>query len=138
MLSLTTIFILLYAQYGIFHGDRVDPNWVDALYNAIARSVWAMALGWMVVSTALNYGGVIGNALSWKMWSLPARVSYSAYLIHPLVMLYFIQTSERPLHLDDMSTIFLYNGILTVTLLSSTLFSVAFESPLIAVISLLK
>ena len=91
-LSLALFLTLIYSLHGIWIGDRLDPEWADCLYNGLARSVWALVVGWVLFTCAVGSAGSIGDALNWPGWAIPARLSYSAYLIHLLVLYFFIQT----------------------------------------------
>lgn len=135
MLSLGTIFAILYGQSDIYTGQRLDDVWAEAVYNALARIAWGVAIGWLVIAAAFNRSGLVGSFLSWPLWSVVARVSYSAYLLHPLVFLFYAQTSRRPFHMTDITVIFMFGGSVCTILLLSTLYTLGLESP---VISLLK
>ena len=95
-LSFGIILALIYGTYDLYVGNALEPLWADVLYNALARSFWALALGWIVITCSTGKGGIIGDALGWKGWAIPARLSYSAYLLHPMVDLYFGQTRSVP------------------------------------------
>ena len=131
LISIGMVLAIVYGPYEIFAGYRLEPLWEDAIYNALARMAWAVPLGWMVLSCSTGNGGVIGNMMAWNGFSIPARLSYAAYLLHPMVLTYFTQTSRRPFHVTDMNLIFLFCGTTLVTFMLSTVFSIAFESPLV-------
>ena len=93
LLCFALFLTLMYSQYGLWNGHRLDPEWVDCLYNSLARSVWGLAIGWVLITCAVGSAGIIGDALHWPGWSIPARLSYAAYLIHILVLVFFLSTS---------------------------------------------
>ena len=126
------MFAIIYGLFGVHSGVYVNPRILDAFFNAFARTAWGIALGWLVLATAVNRSGPIGRILNWSGWSLPAKLSYAAYLIHPLILLYFVQTQQRPFHYGDLTTTIFYLGCLLFTFLVSVPFSLLFESPVMA------
>ncbi|XP_005106497.3 O-acyltransferase like protein [Aplysia californica] len=79
--------------YGI-HGDITakDPSSTEfaALYNALSRSAWSVAISWVIIACASGYGGPVNWFLSWKPLIVLSRLSYLCYLIHPYIMyIYF-------------------------------------------------
>ena len=51
--------------------------------------------------------------LSWKFFVPLSRLSYSAYLIHPIVMIYFNSTLEHSFHMTDQTMVYYIYDILT-------------------------
>ncbi|XP_063391778.1 O-acyltransferase like protein-like [Cydia fagiglandana] len=47
---------------------------------ALARSCWALALGWLIFACTQGYGGPVDWFLSLRLWRFVARVSYAMYL----------------------------------------------------------
>ena len=92
LLSFGLIYTIIYSTYDYYAGNRLDPLWVVALYNAFTRMVWAIPLGWIVLSCSTGHAGLIGDIMSWNGFAIPARLSYAAYLLHPIVQTYFSQT----------------------------------------------
>ncbi len=53
-------------------------------YLAFARVGWALGLSVMVVVFASGHGGKLRHALQSDFWVPLARLTYQAYLIHPI------------------------------------------------------
>ena len=53
------------------------------MYNCFSKTLWSLALGWVIFSCHKGYGGVVNSFLSWKAWIPLSKLSYAAYLIHP-------------------------------------------------------
>ncbi|XP_063630737.1 O-acyltransferase like protein-like [Cydia splendana] len=47
---------------------------------ALARTCWALALGWLIFACTQGYGGPVNWFLSLRLWRFVARVSYAMYL----------------------------------------------------------
>lgn len=74
-----------------------------ALFPAFGRTLWAVALGLIIITCATGNGGAIANFLNSKAWLALSRASYSIFLINPMVYLIILFSSEKTLHLDLLS-----------------------------------
>ena len=92
LLSFGVVYAIIYGPYDYYAGNYLNPLWVEALFNAFTRMVWAIPLAWIVLSCSTGHAGIIGDIMAWNGFAIPARLSYAAYLLHPLVQAYFGQT----------------------------------------------
>ena len=46
--------------------------------------------------------GVVDNILSWKGWFPLSRLTYCAYLLHPVVLMVYIGTLKEVIHIDHL------------------------------------
>lgn len=60
-----------------------------AVYSSMARSVWGLCLAWVVYACIAGHGGFVAKMLSIKAFIPISRLTYAAYLIHPVVMAWF-------------------------------------------------
>lgn len=74
-----------------------------AMYSSFSHSLWALAHAWIVIACSTGYGGVIDKFLSAPVIYPFSRVTYCAYLVHPMVIRYFALTSDIPMHLGDLT-----------------------------------
>lgn len=95
---------------------------VSALYSGVARSVWSIGVGWVVFACTTGNGGkartikncvhnrnkftyyligIVNKFLSWRYFTPLSRLTYCAYLIHPLVIMYAYYSRETALHFDS-------------------------------------
>ncbi len=58
-----------------------------------------------------------------------SRLSYAAYLVHPLYIKAYYSYMRKPLYSTEMSFITTYSGILTMTFLIASIVSVVVEMP---------
>ncbi|XP_071511439.1 nose resistant to fluoxetine protein 6-like [Diadema antillarum] len=73
--------------YGLFHAKVTLAG--SVLYQMLSRFAWAVALSWVVFACKEGYGGWVNDILSWSAWLPLSRVTYSAYLLHPIVIYIF-------------------------------------------------
>ncbi|XP_078656657.1 nose resistant to fluoxetine protein 6-like [Branchiostoma floridae x Branchiostoma belcheri] len=122
---------VLYSTYGLFQGTAFKTESEHVLYLTVHRTVWAMALGWVVVACYHGYGGVVDIILSWDAWVPLSRLTYCAYLVHLPVMYAVYLAMEVPIHYSTFTMIYFFLGHLTLSYGVAFLVSVAVEAPLL-------
>lgn len=98
-------FCLLWLIYGLYN-VRLD-TFSAAAYSSLSHSAWAMSLAWIVVACSSGYGGYVNQILSAPVIYPFSRVTYCAYLVHPIAIRFVSLNSDATLHLgsDSMVTI---------------------------------
>eukprot|EP00058_Branchiostoma_floridae_P017808 XP_002603297.1 hypothetical protein BRAFLDRAFT_71408 [Branchiostoma floridae] len=122
---------VLYATYGKYHGTTLQTEAENVLYLTIHRTVWATALGWVVVACHHGYGGVVDIILSWDAWVPLSRLTYCAYLIHIQVVIAVYISMEVPIHYTTFTMIYFFLGHVALSYGLAFLVSVAVEVPLL-------
>ncbi|XP_069123535.1 nose resistant to fluoxetine protein 6-like [Argopecten irradians] len=126
-----TACLVVYGINGPVHGHTWS-NGVNALYNAVHRSVWGMCVCWVIFACVTGNGGIINDFLSWKLFVPLGRLSYCIYLTHLLVISYYIQTLRQPLYATTLQFTFIFLGSLMLSIPVSIVASLAFEAPMMA------
>ncbi|XP_072026346.1 O-acyltransferase like protein-like [Amphiura filiformis] len=101
----------------------------NALYGALARCTWGIAVSWVIFACYFGYGGPIDQFLSWKGWVPLSRLTYTAYLIHQQVIYQYYQAHDVPWHLDLIDFCYYFVAITGLTYSMAVLFSLAVEYP---------
>ncbi|XP_021359994.1 nose resistant to fluoxetine protein 6-like [Mizuhopecten yessoensis] len=121
--------------YGI--NDPVNgqewSNGVNALYNAVHRSVWGMCVSWVIFACVTGNGGIVNDLLSWKLFVPLGRLSYCIYLTHLLVIMRYLSSLRLPIYATNLEFIFMFLGTLVMSVLVSIVASLAFEAPMMAI-----
>uniref|UniRef100_K1PPN2 Nose resistant to fluoxetine protein 6 n=1 Tax=Magallana gigas TaxID=29159 RepID=K1PPN2_MAGGI len=120
--------------YGIYNTVRPDnpvylSKEVTALYNGVSRTAWGAAVCWVIFACSTGNGGFINTLLSWKAFVPLSRLTYCAYLVHPLVMYVYYFNWNFPLYMTDLDLVYLFLGNLVVSYGIAFIVSIAFESP---------
>ncbi|XP_066303333.1 O-acyltransferase like protein-like [Branchiostoma lanceolatum] len=136
LVAAATALTVLYATYGKYNGTTFQTESENVLYLTVHRTVWAMAIGWVVVACYHGYGGVVNTILSWDAWVPLSRLTYCAYLIHLLVILAVYLSMEVKIHYSAFTMIYLFLGHLTLSYGLAFLVSVAVEAPLMGVVKI--
>lgn len=120
--------------YGIYNTVRPDnpvylSKEVTALYNGVSRTAWGAAVCWVIFACSTGNGGFINTLLSWKAFVPLSRLTYCAYLVHPLVMYVYYFNWNFPLYMTDLDFVYIFLGNLMVSYGIAFIVSIAFESP---------
>lgn len=126
---------LLYLIYGLY--DVQLTRFSAAAFSSLSHSAWALALAWIVVACSTGYGGYVNALLSAPCIYPFSRVTYCAYLVHPIVIRLVALNSDAPLHLgfDSMAIAFL--GQIVASFVLAFAVSLAFEAPVVTMLKIL-
>ncbi|PSN50317.1 hypothetical protein C0J52_10111 [Blattella germanica] len=155
-LSLLCLFSLV---YGLAHVQLGIVT--SALYVSLGHTAWGLSLAWIIVACCTGYGGefsewhtnshnpkstihyislsagLVNNLLSMKVLYPLSRLTYCAYLTHPLVMVIAGFSMDGPIHLHNLMIFITYLGNMTVAFALSFLISLAFEAPIVNLLKII-
>ena len=95
--------VLLYLIYGLYNTELTQLS--GAAFSSLSHSAWAMSLAWIVIACSAGYGGYVNTLLSAPVIYPFSRVTYCAYLVHPIVIRLQALNSDAPLHLGADSMV---------------------------------
>ncbi|KYN11375.1 Nose resistant to fluoxetine protein 6 [Trachymyrmex cornetzi] len=102
-----------------------------AIYVALSRTVWAIGIAWIVIMCCTEHGGIIKELLSWKIWIPLSRLTYCAYLIHPVIIRSIHLHSETFIHFEFLSMTTTIIGYLVISYFCAYALSLMAELPYI-------
>ncbi|XP_078586014.1 nose resistant to fluoxetine protein 6-like [Branchiostoma floridae x Branchiostoma japonicum] len=81
------------------------PAWIGSPYElygqpawrAWDRTVFSCTVAWVVFACCVGYGGIITEFLTWSGWVPLSRLTYTAYLVHPIIMHVYTMSLKTPL-----------------------------------------
>eukprot|EP00611_Tribonema_gayanum_P001511 TRINITY_DN1110_c1_g1_i3.p1 TRINITY_DN1110_c1_g1~~TRINITY_DN1110_c1_g1_i3.p1 ORF type:complete len:735 (-),score=254.96 TRINITY_DN1110_c1_g1_i3:579-2783(-) len=106
------------------------PIWQRSAYNALTRPLWCLGLVMLCLPCFLNQGGLIQQMLSHRGWVPFARLSFGAYLLHPIIINLWLLNSTAKFHFSRLDLVMSYLCVATATFLSSLLLSLLVEAPM--------
>ncbi|KAL3266698.1 hypothetical protein HHI36_010860 [Cryptolaemus montrouzieri] len=131
ILSLGALLFVLLIQK-CYHNVEYDA-FSSGLYNAFARPIWGIAICIIILLCVFGYGGLINTFLSCNIFNILIRINYAIYLIQmPVILAVFSATFRTPAYLSDFSIIHDTLGDYCLILIVATFWTLAFESPIIA------
>ncbi|XP_012061956.1 PREDICTED: nose resistant to fluoxetine protein 6-like, partial [Atta cephalotes] len=125
--------IMFSVVYGLYPGNLTVM--VSSVYAALGHTAWAMAVAFIVIQCCTGSARMIDSLLSLRLMYPLSRLTYCAYLVHPVIMMVTTTQMDGPLHLHNGIVLILYFGNLVASYLLSFCISLAFEAP---VVTLLK
>ncbi|XP_017775150.1 PREDICTED: uncharacterized protein LOC108561633 [Nicrophorus vespilloides] len=126
---------LLSLVYGLYEAD-LSPV-AGAAYSSLSHSAWALGLAWVVVACSTGYGGYVNSILSATILYPFSRVTYCAYLLHPIVIRVMAMNMDSPLHLGKEVMVILFLGQVVASYALGFIVSVAFEAPVVSMLRIL-
>ena len=92
----------VYGLYGGFQG-RVLTATENILYNMFSRTGWGVALAIVLFACHHGYGGPINSFLSMPFWIPLSRLTYTAYLVHPIVLTIIVGSQRDTIYYTDIT-----------------------------------
>ncbi|KAG5678861.1 hypothetical protein PVAND_008492 [Polypedilum vanderplanki] len=133
ILSIGTIVAILLGIFGLQSVEYSDNKIAHALFFALQRNSWGLAIAWIVFSCEMGYGSVIRKFLELPIWIPLGRMSLSFYLVHVLYFTLHVGSSRVPTNFDDFQMMHLFAGDIIVTTMLATLLWLTFEEPILLI-----
>lgn len=122
---------VLYAMWPANAGESKPSVAWAAVYGGFARSIWAMGLSWIIFASVAGYGGVVSKILSCRALVPLSRLTFSAYIIHPVLMVIFYGSREESFDYSPYLVMYFAIGNLVLTYAASLVLSLVFEAPIL-------
>lgn len=124
-----TALSVVYGFVGPITGGYDPTLNAGAFYNAVSRPVWAACVSWVIIACVNGYGGPVNGLLSWRFFIPLSRLTYCAYLIHPLIYHYLYNNRDQEVHFSIMNMVVYYLASLMLSLASAYIVSMCVEVP---------
>ncbi len=124
-----TAFWLVYGLYFTWHG-HIPSKAENVIYIMLSRCLWACCLALLVYVCHHGYGWVVNSFLSMKLWTPLARMTFNAYLIHPVVIFPIYGHLQVPIHYTDVTLACYFIAFVVLAYAAAGVLCVAVELPL--------
>lgn len=132
-LAISSLLAILLAMQPAMNG-QAPSQLQSALYSALSRPLWACAIGWMAFACMTRHGGPFRHVLGAKALVPLSRLTYPAFLIHPVIIAVFYGSREaNSLQFSHYLMLYLILGNVVITYASAFVLSALFELPLMSV-----
>ncbi|XP_012280253.1 O-acyltransferase like protein isoform X2 [Orussus abietinus] len=126
---------LLSLLYGLYEAELSPAT--AAAYSSLSHSVWALGLSWIVIACSTGYGGYVNDILSAPILYPFSRVTYCAYLVHPIIIRLTAMNMDAPFHLGKDTVMITFFGQVVLSYFLSFVISVSFEAPVVSMLKIL-
>lgn len=128
--------LLAVTVYANFELVRTDPREysavADAFYQVLSRPVFGICVMWVIFACVNGKGGVVNDILSAPMWQPLARLSFTMYLVHCLLIwMLTVANVKTDLHFSGADLCNRAWGGIGVTTCVALLWSAVFEVPFV-------
>lgn len=121
---------VLYGLYNVARGNFLSRS-LNAFYASVHRTAWGVGVAWVILACVTGNGGLVNELLSSKLMIPLSRLTYAAYLVHPIVQFWYYLNLKVPLFMDDLTMVYLFLGHLVLSYILAFIFSIMFEAPMI-------
>ncbi|CAB3258929.1 unnamed protein product [Arctia plantaginis] len=125
---------LLFLIFGLYKTEM--GVWSAAVYSAMSHSLWAACIGWIIIACSTGYGGWVTPLLSSPVLYPFSRVTYCAYLVHPVVLRYVAMHFTHPIHMGELLVFILFLGLTIISYALAFVISVAYEAPIVTMLKI--
>ena len=99
-------------------------------YQGLARIAWSSSLTIQILLCQCGLGGFINSLLSWNVWQILSRLTFSVYLLHlGLITVLYGQMRHTLFFNPDFEFAVLYLGVLAMSYLSAAVLYLTVEQP---------
>ena len=132
-LAIGTALTVVYGMYDYNKNGTVMSPTASGFYVSLSRTAWSLSLAWLVLACATGHGGPVNWFLSWKIWAPLGRLTYAAYIVHPIILVCYQLNLLTSLHFTDLTLIYIFVSNLIFTYLFAYVVSMAVEAPMMAI-----
>eukprot|EP00058_Branchiostoma_floridae_P004078 XP_002589566.1 hypothetical protein BRAFLDRAFT_81523 [Branchiostoma floridae] len=98
-------------------------------WKAFERSLFATGVAWVVYACCVGYGGIITEFLSWSGWLPLSRLTYTAYIIHPIIIQAYYMAYRGPRLYSSLTWWFMFVSFSFMSLVCGFAASMMAEAP---------
>ncbi|XP_013137165.1 PREDICTED: nose resistant to fluoxetine protein 6-like [Papilio polytes] len=115
---------------GIFYMDGMDvPLVYKAIHSGALRGVAGILICAIILGMVLRIEDTYRRILEWQGWTTPTRLSYSAYLLHLIVIEILTGTRTTLIYVTEFQMMVVIIGTSIVTFLIAVPFWLLVEAP---------
>ncbi|XP_067940094.1 nose resistant to fluoxetine protein 6-like [Watersipora subatra] len=132
LLWLISAALCILSLYGLYKGDNSTYTFStaeSALYNAFARTSWSIGVAYVILACHCGRGGWVNDLLAWRGFVPLSRMTYCAYLVHPVVMTYLSYSMQSTVRYTKLFYAQTFVAHVCFSFGVAFVFSLLFEAP---------
>ncbi|XP_077286857.1 O-acyltransferase like protein-like isoform X2 [Arctopsyche grandis] len=129
LLSISLLFGIIFGVYGTDF-----KTYGSVAYASFSHTAWGISISWILIACVTGYGGLVNKILSCPFIYPLSRLSYCAYLLHPVLLKIIFISSGSIQHISPEIIGIIYIGFLFFTFAAALIFSLLFEAPSVSLL----
>lgn len=110
---------------------------VYVTYFVLSRIAWPLGIAWIIFSCYKGLAPIVDRILSWHGFTFYAHISYTTYLIHPMIIVTYLFSQQNVFHATTVTVTYLFIGHLVVSLICGFIAHIILERPFAILFKLL-
>ncbi|XP_074616380.1 nose resistant to fluoxetine protein 6-like [Acropora palmata] len=123
--------LVVYGIYGETKKGGTQFNKAENIaYGTFSRFTWGLALAWVIYACNKGYGSLVDKLLSASYWIPLSRMTYSAYLVHPMVLGIYFGSFQHTVEYTDRLMAFYFVSAVVMSYAAAFVLAVCVELPM--------
>ncbi|KAK5575051.1 hypothetical protein RB653_010306 [Dictyostelium firmibasis] len=122
-------FYLVYCPYTFYQNPWNNSQM--AMFSGFGHTSFVVGLAIFMLGTFFGYGGIVKWFLELEVFKFFSKLTYSSYLVHPLVIMFRIYSMTTFLHYSVTEFIVFYAGNIATTFAAAFVIHLLIEKPFI-------
>ncbi|CAK1584165.1 unnamed protein product [Parnassius mnemosyne] len=123
---------------GLFYMDGASPPLLlKAVYSGLVKPVYGVLVSLLILGMVFKMENIYRGILEWQGWTSSARVSYSAYIIHMLLIRSIIGSTTTLFHMTFPYLMLIQVGTGILCYLVAFPFWILIEAPIAQLVNLM-
>ena len=120
---------IVFGQYQTWN-DHPFTKAENVMYFMFSRTVYSTGIALMIYACHNGFGGIINSFLSWGFWVPLSRLTFMAYLSHPIVLSLMYATMRFRFIYTDWFLVVLFSAAVVLSYSLGLVLAVVVEYPL--------
>ncbi|CAG4967876.1 unnamed protein product [Parnassius apollo] len=130
--TLPAMLILLPSGSFFYFFQNSSALYIKAIYSGVAKPLFGSIIVLIILGMTFKLENFYRGILEWNGWTSPARVSYSAYILHVLFVRSLTGTRSTLIHVSIAHVILCNLGTVIITYLAAYPYWLLVEAPAVA------
>eukprot|EP00112_Aurelia_sp_Birch-Aquarium-sp1_P003064 Seg1343.5 transcript_id=Seg1343.5/GoldUCD/mRNA.D3Y31 product="Nose resistant to fluoxetine protein 6" protein_id=Seg1343.5/GoldUCD/D3Y31 len=113
------------------HGGHKFTKAENISYGSLSRIAWGIAVSIVIYLCHNGYGGLVDKFLSWRAFMPLSRLTYGAYLLHPMTIMLFFSCKQSSRAYTDMDLGFQFVSVTVISYAAAFLLAIGLEYPIL-------
>jgi peptidoglycan/LPS O-acetylase OafA/YrhL len=120
----------IFIHYPVNNGEAAHwSQFKKSAFLASQRSIWVFGWALLFMPTMMGWGSLLRGVLGASFWSPFTRLTFGAYLIHPILQVWYYWQLEQAWFIGNLNSVINGVGFAAAAYILSTIFTLMAETP---------